>query len=142
METRRIAIFDFDKTMVSGDSITDFVRFLWDQKLISLPQLVKILLVSLLWILHLQPVEKAKEQALSPLKKLDTQGASALCREFVEQNLVPRIFPPALAKMRTHHLAGDVVLLVSASPPAICPRSSISCRWTRCWPPPRMSATR
>ncbi len=84
-------------------------------KLISLPQLVKILLVSLLWILHLQPVEKAKEQALSPLKKLDTQGASALCREFVEQNLVPRIFPPALAKMRTHHLAGDVVLLVSAS---------------------------
>ncbi len=31
METRRIAIFDFDKTMVSGDSITDFVRFLWDQ---------------------------------------------------------------------------------------------------------------
>lgn len=116
METRRIAIFDFDKTMVSGDSITDFVRFLWDHKLISLPQLVRILLVSLLWILHLQPVEKAKEQALSPLKKLDDKAASALCREFVEQNLVPRIFPPALDKMRAHHLAGDVVLLVSASP--------------------------
>ncbi len=116
MDIRRLAIFDFDKTMVSGDSICGFVRFLWEKKLLSLPRLIGIGLASLLWMLRLIPVEKAKNQALAPLRKLDQTSADALCREFAEQHLAPRIFPPALKKMREHHLAGDAVLLVSASP--------------------------
>ena len=40
----------------------------------------------------------------------------ALCHEFAAQRLSPRIFQPAFQRMREHHLAGDLVLLVSASP--------------------------
>ncbi|MDD4081230.1 MAG: HAD-IB family hydrolase [Eubacteriales bacterium] len=116
MEKRRLAIFDFDNTMIKGDSIADFVRFMWENKLISLPRLGLILLSTLMWMLRLLPVTKAKNQALAPLRKLKQEDVSALCREFVAQCLVPRVFPPALRKMQEHHLAGDAVLLVSASP--------------------------
>ncbi len=116
MESKRLAVFDFDKTMASGDSITEFVHFLWEKRVLSLPRLAVMLLISLLWLLRLVPVEKAKNQALAALRKVDQSRAQALCREFVETRLVPRIFPPALKKLQEHHLAGDVVLLVSASP--------------------------
>lgn len=116
METRRLAIFDFDRTMAEGDSISEFVCFLWKKKLVSLPRMAAIGLSTLLWAMRLLPVEKAKEQALASLRKLDDQRAESLAREFVETRLVPRVFPPALNKMRDHQLAGDAVLLVSASP--------------------------
>lgn len=116
MEKRRLAIFDFDNTMIKGDSISGFVRFMWKKRLISLPRLGLILLSTLLWMLRLLPVEKAKNQALAPLRKLKQEDSMALCHEFAAQCLAPRLFPPALQKMREHHLAGDMVLLVSASP--------------------------
>ena len=116
MESRRLAIFDFDKTMIEGDSIADFIRFMWEKGLISLPRLLLILASTLLWALRFIPVEKAKSRALAPLRKLDEASAAALCSEYVERQLVPRVFPPALKKMKEHHLSGDLVLLVSASP--------------------------
>jgi len=116
METRRLAMFDFDDTMVKGDSITDFVRYMWEKKLISPPRLGVIMLCTLLWLLRLMPVEKVKNQSLAPLKKLDEGEAAELCKAFVAQRLVPRLFPPALKKMQEHHASGDLVLLVSASP--------------------------
>ena len=116
MDSRRLAIFDFDKTMVRGDSISDFVRFMWEKKLITFPRLLAILGSTLLWLLRLFPVEKTKSQALSPLRALDDQQIASLGQEFVEKQLVPRIFPAALKKMQEHHLNGNIVLLVSASP--------------------------
>ena len=129
METRRIAIFDFDKTMVSGDSITDFVRFLWDRKLISLPQLVRILLVSLLWILHLQPVEKPGASPF-PAEKAGRRRAHPLfAGNLGKETWFPRIFRHRWTKCAPTTWPDVVLLDVPPPPPAICPRSSIICRW-------------
>lgn len=116
MDSRRLAIFDFDKTMIAGDSIMDFVSFLRQKGLISFPRTLAIIGSTLLWMLRLLPVEKAKSQALAPLRRLNEKDAASLCREFVENRLAPRLFPAAKKAMQRHHLNSDIILLVSASP--------------------------
>ena len=116
MAGRPVALFDFDGTMISGDSISGFVRFCWEKGHTPLVRLLSILLNTLLWKTGFVTVERVKSLALSPLKEMGPDAAEALCSQFALERLLPLIYPAALARMRRHREEGHAVLLVSASP--------------------------
>lgn len=113
---RQLALFDFDGTMIHGDSISNFVRFCWDNHYIPAKKLLSILMMTLIWKLGLVKVEKVKSLALSPLRSLREKDREDLCFRFVKEQLVPRIYPDAIKQMKQHDRNGHVVLIVSASP--------------------------
>jgi len=113
---RKLALFDFDDTMIRGDSIARLVRRLYTKGHLSTWGMLKILWGTLMWKLGRLPVEEIKSRSLSPLARMTREEAAAFCRQFVEEELVPRLYPDAQRQMQRHHDAGDLVLLVSASP--------------------------
>lgn len=113
---RTLALFDFDGTMIRGDSIARLVRIMVKKGLMPVPELLNVLLKTLLWKLGRYPVEKAKTHSLAPLARMNPEAAAAFLRSFVQDELLPRIYPDALRAMQAHQDAGHLVLLVSASP--------------------------
>ena len=113
---RILALFDFDGTMIQGDSIIGLVRRMVRQGLMPIPELIRVLWKTLLWKLGRYPVEKAKTLSLAPLARMKPEAAATFCRSFVQEELLPRIYPDALQAMQAHQDAGHLVLLVSASP--------------------------
>lgn len=113
---QKLALFDFDGTMIKGDSISGFVRLLVQLRLMPIPKLLHLLWNTLLWKTGRLPVEAVKSQALSPLNQLSMSEAGVLCRKFTLERLVPNLYQDALNTMKQHAAAGDLVLIVSASP--------------------------
>lgn len=116
MQEKQVALFDFDGTMTKGDSIADFVRFCLNKKVLPLSGFFSILAMTLLWKLGIVAVEKVKSLAVSPMFRMDESKTQSVCRQFVKERLIPRIYPDALTRLRRHHKAGHIVLIVSASP--------------------------
>ncbi|NLW20437.1 MAG: HAD-IB family hydrolase [Clostridiales bacterium] len=113
---RVLALFDFDGTMIAGDSIARLVRRMALDGLMGPFTLLRVLLSTLLWKLGLMRVEAVKTLSLSPLNKLSPEQAERYCARFAQEQLLPRIYPQALGAMRSHQAQGHLVLLVSASP--------------------------
>lgn len=113
---KKLALFDFDDTMISGDSIARLVRRFYYKKQLSLSGLVRILWGTLMWKLGRIPVEVIKSRSLSPLTRMTPRQAEDFCRQFVAEELAPKLYRDAVKRMEEHHRAGDLVLLVSASP--------------------------
>ncbi len=116
MGKKRLALFDFDDTMIAGDSIAAFVRFSFFTGRLSFARVLRVSWLTLLWKCGFVRVERVKSMALRHLAEMGKEQAEALCRAFVSRRLVPGLYPQALSRMRGHADAGDVVLLVSASP--------------------------
>lgn len=113
---QKLALFDFDGTMIKGDSISGFVSLMVRLRLLPIPKLLRLLWNTLLWKTGKLPVEAVKSQALSPLNQLSRGEAGVLCRKFTLEKLVPNLYQDALDTMKQHAAAGDLVLIVSASP--------------------------
>ena len=109
-----LAIFDFDGTMIAGDSIVSYLRMARERKLIPLPKLLRAGLCACLWRLHLLDAGAAKAAALSFRGKADKKALDRLDRDFARA-LLTRIRPRALSAMRERKQAGDLVILLTAS---------------------------
>ncbi len=116
MQEKQVALFDFDGTMIKGDSIADFIRFCLIKKVLPLSGFFSLLVMTLLWKMGFVAVEKVKSLAVSPLHRMDESKARSVCMRFVNERLIPRIYPDALTQLRQHQRAGHVVLAISASP--------------------------
>ena len=116
MASRQLALFDFDGTMIKGDSINTLVRCFREGGLLSFRGHLRLGLMALLWKMGLLQVEKVKTMALSPLNQLSALEAQSFLQAFVKENLLPNLYRDAMEQMNRHAERGDVVLLVSASP--------------------------
>ena len=110
-----LACFDFDGTMIRGDSIVAYLRFACRQGKASPGRLAAAAGHTALYFLHGESGEEVKTHALSFLAHLSPKDRAALDEAFVRQDLLPRIYPDALKRWREHRQAGNKMLLVSAS---------------------------
>ena len=110
------ALFDMDGTLFAGDSQLRFARWVlrrhgWRRLylLLALPGFILrgLRLVSLGW---------AKRLFLSYAWGMRREHLLAECRDFVQQELLPAMYPEVLAELRRHQAAGDTTVLCSASP--------------------------
>lgn len=109
-----LAVFDFDGTMIRGDSIVSYLWFARKKGLLSLPRLVRVGLFGALSQAGIVSRQRAKSAALSFRKRLSEAQKAALDQAFAK-TLINRIRPEALSAIRDHRAQGDLVVLLSAS---------------------------
>lgn len=113
---RSYALFDFDGTMISGDSILLFLRYAHQQKLCTTHHLLSALWSGIRYTLRLSSATESKQAALSFLAGKPQTQLDALARDFCRDVLIPRLYPQAIQAIQTHISQGLDVLLLTASP--------------------------
>ncbi|MCH5284312.1 MAG: HAD-IB family phosphatase [Akkermansiaceae bacterium] len=109
-------LFDMDGTLFAGDSQLRFARWVlrrhgW-RRLYLLPVLPGLVLCGL----KLLSLERMKRLFLIYAWGMRREVLEAECRAFVEQELLPAVYEPVLARLRAHQAAGHTTILCSASP--------------------------
>lgn len=115
MEAVKLAIFDFDGTLIKGDSIIAYLVWARRMKALPLRRLLGILLRSPLYALGLLSDAAYKTYALSFHAALSPEEKEALDRAFAEETLLPRLFRQGRAALEHKKQEGFHVLLLSAS---------------------------
>lgn len=110
------ALFDFDGTLIKGDSIVRFCRYAHQKGLCSTRQLAGGAWASALYFLHLKSAEQSKMAALAFLKGRSERELSRFCQGFFHDELRPRLRKKGLAEIALRKTQGAQVLLVTASP--------------------------
>ncbi len=116
MDGRKAAIFDFDGTLIAGDSIVRFIRYAVRRGHLSPLALVGQALNAWRGVRGRITPEEGKSRALAFLSGMDATRQESFCREFCRDELMPNLYPQGLERLQAHADAGDAVLLVSASP--------------------------
>lgn len=115
METRKLAVFDFDGTMIEGDSIVAFIRMARRHGLLSLSECIGLAARAIPYALGITTAVKYKEKALAFFYEMPEEDRKRMCEDFVRDELLPRVYPAALKRLRAHREEGCLCLLVSAS---------------------------
>jgi HAD superfamily hydrolase (TIGR01490 family) len=118
----RAAFFDLDKTVIAKGSIPAFGRSFRRGGLINRRVVVRAVVGQLIY-LHLgadeSRLDRIRESMLALTKGWDRDRVREIVRETLLETVEPLIFKEALELMEEHHVAGDRVYLVSASPEEI-----------------------
>lgn len=114
-DVRRAAFFDFDGTLIPGDSIVSFLLFARRRGALPLWELAGAALYAFLGKIGAEGMDRVKTRALRFEKKLPPAEREKLCREFAEDKLMPRLFPEGRRTWDALKKEGRVMVLVSAS---------------------------
>ena len=110
------ALFDFDGTLIRGDSILLFMRYAWQNKLCSVRNLFRFTVAGGLFTVGLLSPKRAKEMALHFLKGKKRDDYVLASEDFCRNILIPRLYPLAAEALQKQRAAGHTMLLISATP--------------------------
>jgi HAD superfamily hydrolase (TIGR01490 family) len=116
------AFFDLDKTVITKASIAAFSGHFRRDGLIKRRTVVRAIGSQLIYVqmgAGEERMGKIRESVLALTKGWDRDHVRQLVRETLLQTVEPLIYAEALELMASHHLAGQRVYLVSASPEEI-----------------------
>ena len=111
-----VAFFDFDGTLIKGDSIFRFCIYSFKNKHATLGQFLKTLCAGLGYLLSIISASKSKEIALSFCKNKDEVALQKLAESFCNDVLIPSLYVKGQEEIKKHLDKGTKVILVSASP--------------------------
>ena len=112
---RALALFDFDGTLLKGDSIVSFVRFARKQGALSRGGHLSILAQTARYLLGGMTDAEIKTLSFRFLAGLSPQRRDQLARDFVRAELLPRVYPAGRKEIARQKAAGRITVLVSAS---------------------------
>ena len=112
---RTLALFDFDGTLIPGDSIVAFVRFARRRGALSRREYAKVFFSTVKYLLGGLTDGEMKTRSLAFLQGLPREEGEKLSRDFVKQELLPRVYRDGKETLEKHRENGDLLLLVSAS---------------------------
>ncbi len=110
------ALFDMDGTLFGVDSQMRFARFVLRRHPWRRLYLLFVLPCGLLRALHLISTPAMKRAFLSYAWGMQTATLQQDCRDFVQQELLPALYPEVQERLEQHRRAGDCTVLCSASP--------------------------
>lgn len=110
------ALFDMDGTLFAGDSQLRFARWVLRRHGLRRLYLLLVLPGLMLRAAHLLTLEQMKRLFLSYAWRMPMNELQQECEAFVQQELLPAVFPELLERLRAHRQAGDTTVLCSASP--------------------------
>ncbi len=114
-EKQAFAFFDFDGTMIRGDSIAAYVRYARKRGVMSQKEYMRAALAAAHYLLGLTGAADSKNAALRFRMGLSPADREALDRDFVQDRLLPRIYPQARACITRHKREGRAAVIVTAS---------------------------
>lgn len=107
----KCAFFDFDDTIVHGDSIVKLLKYALKKHPLSVFRFLKTLLYALLYVLHLVTHEQLKETILFPLRLLNDKELEV----FYQTSVMPDYYPHMAEEMQKRKEEGCIIFLVTAS---------------------------
>lgn len=110
------ALFDMDGTLFAGDSQLHFAKWVLRRHPLRWLCMASILPGLLLRLLHIINDEQMKRLFLSYAWRMPADQLRTECRAFVQQRLLPSLYPAVLSRLRDHQAAGHRTVLCSASP--------------------------
>lgn len=117
MTKPKLTVFDLDGTLVDSDSVQDWMHFLlkksWPYSKEATDICSKIMQDYSSGRMNMKDYMCAW---LLPIKNKPLSEIRALATEFAEQYIKPRIYTQGMLKVREHQQAGDILLVISASP--------------------------
>ena len=114
MSTAEVAVFDFDGTIIRGDSIVSLQQYALKRRCVSAFGVIRAVCCGALYHAHFMSAATAKKYSHAFLTRMTPEARESLLRSFA-QSLVDRAYPPALKKLREHHEHGDLVVICSAT---------------------------
>ena len=113
---KKIAVFDFDGTVISGQSGFLFSAYLLRRHLSSVSRTLKLMWWGARYKLHLpQRQEEARELVVGALTQYSIEFANAVMHDFHREVIEGMYRPQALEEVRRRQAEGCCVLLVSAT---------------------------
>ena len=109
-----LAVYDFDGTMIRGDSIVAYLRYAHARRRMGFPALLRAGWAGLVSRMGVLSAGEAKRRALSFRDRLTEEERCALDTAFAI-TLRDSIRPAALRQMAQDHAAGRKIVLLSAS---------------------------
>ncbi len=113
---RKVALFDMDGTLFPVDSQLRFAGWVLRRHGLRRLYLGAVLPCGILRALHVLNTEQMKRIFLCYAWRMPAEKLRGECGAFVQQELLPAVFPEVLARLRAHQQAGDRTVLCSASP--------------------------
>jgi HAD superfamily hydrolase (TIGR01490 family) len=108
-----LAIFDIDGTLVEGSTERRFWRYLLKRGHQGPRQ---VLAYALFWLRYLPVFGRlTPKKNKAYLYKLDTARVRRLARSFVAEEILPRLYAPAVLRLQRHLRRGDTVVLLSGT---------------------------
>jgi HAD superfamily hydrolase (TIGR01490 family) len=111
-----IAFFDFDRTLIASNSASMFVRAELRAGHITMLQALRAMTWMARYHLGMVALDSAVAQALEMLAGGDEQALRGRSETFYEQELRALYRPGALEAIASHRQAGDLIVLLTASP--------------------------
>ena len=109
------ALFDFDGTLIKGDSIIRFCFYAFGKRLTGVGGLLRAGVMGALYALKIITAETSKQTTLSFLKGKTQKELDAIAQDFAATVLIPNLYPEGVERIRRHQAEGTEVWLVSAS---------------------------
>ena len=109
----KLAIFDIDGTLVEGSTERRFWRYLLKRGHQGPRQVVAYLTFWLRFLPVFGRLTAKKNKAY--LYKLDTARVRTLAASFVAEEILPRLYAPAVQRLQSHLRHGDTVVLLSGT---------------------------
>lgn len=110
-----IAFFDMDKTLLSVSSGEQYVKWLALQMRIGVTELLETARLSLAYKRGTMDFPRAMASLAKVVKGGSAAATVGLSTSFFNHNLMLKIAPDAVARLRKHQDAGDLVYILSAS---------------------------
>ena len=110
-----LALFDFDGTIIPGDSIVRYTRWARKKGAMSWGKFLKACLAAIGYTLRLVSSERSKTIGLSFRMDFSADERRMLDEEFVQEELLPIVYPRARQTIRRHWAQGRLPILVTAS---------------------------
>lgn len=108
---RKVALFDFDNTVATGDSIVRLLKYDIKKHPFHLFHFVKVAVYYSLYLLHLSSFEKAKSTLLFPLISMDDKELQC----FYETCIMPTYYLNVVKEMKNKKDQGYHIILCTAS---------------------------
>lgn len=113
---QRLAVFDFDGTLIKGDSIVRYILYAVSKGYLS-PFNLPYQLYNVCRTLTKRITDaEGKSNALAFLGRMDITEQKEFNAGFCRNILLPRLYGMGIERMEKHHRQGDLVLLLTASP--------------------------
>lgn len=110
------ALFDFDGTLIRGDSIVKLCLYACKKRMMNPLGLLRAGVAAGLYLCRLTTAQKSKQAALAFLKGRSVEDTRAFAEDFCREVLLPRLYKDGRAELEKHRAAGREIWLISASP--------------------------
>ncbi len=110
-----LALFDFDGTLIPGDSVAYYLRFARKEGAVSWGEFLRALWAATLYGMKRMTDADSKSIGLAFRKRHDAKYLEELDKQFVHQVLLPKVYAEGEKQIAKHRQEGNLLVLVSAS---------------------------